>query len=92
MRADLSLIDAWLAERCTADTDATEPPQALADDWQGWCIAQHVPERISSVALGPALTARGFPVTWAGGRHDRHRVRAGLRLLDPHAPASRIAE
>ena len=91
LRTDLSLVDTWLAERCDTDPDATAPPQALADDWQSWCTAMHVPERerVSSVALGRALTARGYPSVLVGTRTDRQRVRRGLRLVDEHPPSLR---
>ena len=87
LRADLSLIDAWLADCTVPEPKATEPVSALAQSWHGWCGVNRVPERelISTPALGKQLTARGYAVTFKGTNDQRHRVRTGLRLRKPDA-------
>jgi putative DNA primase/helicase len=87
MRADLSLIDQWLADRTERDAAATEPLADLADSWHEWCATNRVPERerISTPALGKQLTARGYTVEFGGTRDRRHRVRTGLRLVEHDA-------
>jgi len=87
MRADLSLIDQWLADRTEREAAATEPVADLADSWHEWCATNRVPERerISTPALGKQLTARGYTVEFGGTQDRRHRVRTGLRLVEHDA-------
>ena len=87
MRADLSLVDQWLADSTEREAAATEPVADLADSWHEWCAANRVPERerISTPALGKQLTARGYTVEFGGTRERRHRVRTGLRLVEHDA-------
>jgi phage/plasmid-associated DNA primase len=95
MRADLSLIDAWLADCTACERNATESVADLAQSFHHWCDVNWVPEReqISTPALGKQLTARGYTVDHAGPEKRRYRVRTGLRLTDRdattgNAPAS----
>lgn len=85
LRSDLSLVDTWLDETTEADPGSTVAAAVLAESFHDWCIANRVPERerISSVALGRALTVRGHALATTGPKDARVRVRTGLRLRDP---------
>jgi len=87
MRADLSLVDQWLADCTEREAAAIERVADLADSWHEWCATNRVPERerISTPALGKQLTARGYVVEFGGTRDRRHRVRTGLRLVEHDA-------
>lgn len=82
VRADMTLVDRWLADHTEAGAEYAERIADLANDWARWCVVHRIApaDQINTIALGGELSSRGYGIGYGGPAKRRHRVRTGIRL------------
>ncbi len=76
-RADMDVLGAFLADRCTIDPQARIAAKTLYADYQRWC--EETGEKpLSQIAVGKQLAERGFTPARSGKGRGRGWIGLGL--------------